>query len=290
MSWWPPVGWPHPPLVVGEWRCCAVSQACLPASTLKSASLSLCSAMVDRTAKTALTRSTVVRPERCLVMSICNLLFNPHHIWVALLLIESTLSCSWVKKYTLSFGLFSLSMYVFVFLFLRHGSNQRLSRVAKPDQLLRGTRFPWWQYNRCPRPPYHQVPRWHSWCWKPWGDNNSKYRYNQWLLKSAFLWLPLGFNPPFMCACCKWCLIIQNIHLPRGHDRSPWTASHHKLFWKTWVANHNTWDKNSLFFVIHNPGRTHWLTLVQKRHKLTCKTYFIFIYSLMERYNPRWWW
>ncbi|KAI4806607.1 hypothetical protein KUCAC02_017425 [Chaenocephalus aceratus] len=27
---------------------------------------------------------------------------------------------------------------------------------------------------------------------------------------------------------------------PRGHDRSPWTASHHKLFWKTWVANHNT--------------------------------------------------
>lgn len=68
MSWWPPLVWPHLPLVVGKWPCSAVSQASLHASTVMSASLLLCFVMVDRTARTTQMRSTVVRAEPCLLM------------------------------------------------------------------------------------------------------------------------------------------------------------------------------------------------------------------------------
>lgn len=93
MSWWPPAVWPRLPLVGGKRLCRAVNQASLRASRATSVSLSLCSVMVDRIARTTLMRSTVVRAQLCLV--ICNFdlfwVILPHQSLVSL--------CIKVSKY-----------------------------------------------------------------------------------------------------------------------------------------------------------------------------------------------
>lgn len=54
----------------------------------------------------------------------------------------------------------------------------------------------------------------------------------------------------FLCVLCIRLLEHQAIHLPRGHHRSAWTASHHNPpFWKTWTANHYRWEMRPLCYL-----------------------------------------
>ena len=162
--------WPHPPLVVGKWQYRAVSQASLRASTLSSVCLCPCFVMDDQTARTILTRSTVVGAHgHWVIFSFFSLLFIPL-TQISSLFIGSSVcnNWHWPDKHVNINHVCHLYLNVCVFFHLiliyRYSSNQRPTRAAQPDQLCRETRFPWRHYYRCPRPPHHRVTRWHSRC------------------------------------------------------------------------------------------------------------------------------
>lgn len=178
MSLWPPAASPRLPLVVEKWLCSAVNQASLHASTASSASLSPCCVTVDRTARTTLTKSIAVGADEYWLIYIFHSVsfescFTTHHNFY------SPYRIKWMNQFTFDrlavemcstfLPPYCVTLLLFHFcpclcLLFRYSSNQRLSRAAQPDQLCGETRFPWWQYNRCPRSPYHQVPRWPSRC------------------------------------------------------------------------------------------------------------------------------